>query len=83
MGLVDGKVALITGGPRGQGLAHAVTLTREGADIVIFDTCEDVPEAHTSQATIPDLDALLFRVSDVARCVTGVAFPVDAGAVTK
>jgi SDR family mycofactocin-dependent oxidoreductase len=37
MGLLDNKVALITGGARGQGRAHAVTSAREGADVVIFD----------------------------------------------
>jgi NAD(P)-dependent dehydrogenase (short-subunit alcohol dehydrogenase family) len=30
MGMLDGKVALITGGSRGQGRAHAVTCAREG-----------------------------------------------------
>lgn len=35
MGMLDGKVALITGGSRGQGRAHAVTSAREGADILI------------------------------------------------
>jgi len=37
MGLLEGKVALITGGARGQGRAHAVTCAREGADVVVFD----------------------------------------------
>ena len=31
MGAADGKVALITGGARGQGRSHAVALAREGA----------------------------------------------------
>ena len=39
MGRVDGKVALITGAARGQGREHAITLAREGADIVALDVC--------------------------------------------
>ncbi len=37
MGLLDGKVALITGGARGQGRSHALALAREGADIAVCD----------------------------------------------
>ena len=33
MGLLEGKVAFITGAARGQGRSHALTLAREGADI--------------------------------------------------
>jgi SDR family mycofactocin-dependent oxidoreductase len=38
MGLLEGKVALITGAGRGQGRAHAVLSAQEGADVVVFDT---------------------------------------------
>ncbi|MGW5570280.1 mycofactocin-coupled SDR family oxidoreductase [Nocardia thailandica] len=37
MGLLEGKVAFITGAARGQGRAHALTCAREGADVVIVD----------------------------------------------
>jgi SDR family mycofactocin-dependent oxidoreductase len=37
MGLLDGKVALVTGAARGQGRAHAITCAREGADVIALD----------------------------------------------
>lgn len=37
MGALDGRVAFITGGARGQGRAHALALAREGANVVIAD----------------------------------------------
>ena len=37
MGKLDGKVALISGGARGQGAAEAETFTREGAKVVFGD----------------------------------------------
>lgn len=45
MGRLDGKVAFITGGARGQGRAIARKFASEGADIVISDLCADVLES--------------------------------------
>ena len=42
MGLVAGKVALVTGAARGQGRAEAVRLAEEGADIIAVDICAPV-----------------------------------------
>lgn len=37
MGALDGRTALITGRAHGQGCVHALTLAREGADIMGCD----------------------------------------------
>jgi len=41
MGKLDGKVALISGGARGQGAAEAETFVREGAKVVLGDVRDD------------------------------------------
>jgi len=41
MGKLDGKVALISGGARGQGAAEAETFAREGAKVVFGDILDD------------------------------------------
>ena len=55
MGMLDGKVALITGGSRGQGRAHAVTSAREGADVIIVDIADQLATVPYKMATPDDL----------------------------
>jgi cyclopentanol dehydrogenase len=50
MGKLDGKVALISGGARGQGAAEAETFAREGAKVVFGDVRDD--EGRKVEVTI-------------------------------
>src|SRR2546427_9192979 len=51
MGKLDGKVALISGGARGQGAAEAETFAREGAKVVFGDIRD--AEGKNVEAAIP------------------------------
>jgi SDR family mycofactocin-dependent oxidoreductase len=76
VGLLDGKVVLITGAARGQGRAHAVAMAREGAAIIAVDidhqvqTCAfDTARESDLKRTVKDVEALgqpiIARVADV------------------
>lgn len=56
MGALDGKVAFISGGARGQGRSHAVRLAQEGADIITFDICAPIDTVAYTHATEDDLN---------------------------
>ncbi|MGO9104315.1 MAG: glucose 1-dehydrogenase [Mycobacterium sp.] len=49
MGRVDGKVALISGGARGMGAAHARRLLREGGSVVLGDVLDNEGQALAAQ----------------------------------
>ena len=55
MGLLEGKVALVTGAARGQGRAHALTLAREGAEIVAVDIDRQIGTVPYQTAREADL----------------------------
>ena len=55
MGSLEGKVAFISGAARGQGRAHAVRLSSEGADIIAIDICEDIASMDYPNASEADL----------------------------
>jgi len=59
-GLLDGKVALVTGGDSGIGRAVCAAFAKEGADVALAYLCEDADAEHT---------AGLVRAAE-RRCVT-------------
>lgn len=67
MGSLDGKVAFISGGARGQGRSHAIRLAREGADIITFDICGPVESVGYAPATEADLAETVSQVEALDR----------------
>lgn len=76
MGELDGRTALITGGARGQGHAHALTLAREGADIVVCDIAAPVESVDYPLSTPADLERTVEEVCALGRRCLGVTADV-------
>jgi len=76
MGQLDGRVAFITGGARGQGRAHALALAAEGADVVITDIAADLPELGYPLASADQLAETVKLVEEYG--VRALGLQVDA-----
>jgi SDR family mycofactocin-dependent oxidoreductase len=84
MGMLDGKVAFISGGARGQGRAHAVRLAKDGADIVTFDICEQIDSVPYPLGTEEELGQTVEQVKALGRRIVAVKADVrDQAAVDK
>src|SRR5215469_5866688 len=66
-GRVAGKRVLVTGAARGMGRSHALRLAEEGADLILVDICESLPQVEYPLATRQDLDETVSLVSDLGR----------------
>jgi SDR family mycofactocin-dependent oxidoreductase len=55
MGTLDGRTVFITGAARGQGRAHAVTVAREGGNVIAVDICGPVEGLQYPLASEADL----------------------------
>jgi SDR family mycofactocin-dependent oxidoreductase len=84
MGLLDGKVALISGGARGQGRSHALTLAREGCDIAFNDITEPSKTTLYRTATTEDrLTTEKMVLETGRRCLAVEADVRDRSAMTS
>ena len=69
MGQLDGQVAFITGLARGQGRSHALTLAREGADIIGLDLCGEIASTTYPGSTRADLEETERLIKETGRRV--------------
>jgi SDR family mycofactocin-dependent oxidoreductase len=84
MGKLDGRVALITGGARGQGRSHALTFAREGASIVVCDIAEQVDTVPYTMANDDQLAETAKLVEEFdQRCLAIKADVRDTAAVQR
>ncbi len=84
MGKLEGKVAFITGAARGQGRSHAVTLAREGADIIAVDIAGPVETVPYPGATPEDLAETVRQVEALDRRIVATQADVrDFDALKK
>jgi SDR family mycofactocin-dependent oxidoreductase len=84
MGTLDGKVAFISGGARGQGRSHAVRLATAGADIVTFDICEQIDSVPYPLGTEAELAQTVEQVEALGRRIVAIKADVrDEAAVNK
>lgn len=84
MGVLDGKVAFVTGAARGQGRSHAVRLAQEGADIIAVDLCAQPDTVAVPGATPEDLEETVSQVEALdRRIIASVADVRDLGRLTE
>jgi SDR family mycofactocin-dependent oxidoreductase len=82
-GRAAGKRVLVTGAARGMGRSHAVRLAEEGADLILVDICESLPELEYPLASSEDLAETERLVEEQGRgAVTKTVDVRDVAALT-
>jgi SDR family mycofactocin-dependent oxidoreductase len=83
MGMLEGKVAFVTGAARGQGRSHAVRMAQEGADIIAVDLCAQIDTVPYAMATPDDLAETVRQVEALDRRIIATEADVRDGAALK
>jgi SDR family mycofactocin-dependent oxidoreductase len=88
-GLLEGKVAVVSGAARGQGRSHCVRLAEEGANIIALDMCRDLDVVPYGLGTPEDLaetvsmvealDRRIIATETDVRDYAGVKTAIDGG----
>src|ERR1700733_10001001 len=82
MGVLDGKVAFVTGAARGQGRSHARRLAEEGAEVIAVDACATPGWLSYPLASEEDLAQTVKEVEALGRRIVARRADVrDLGAV--
>ncbi len=77
---LKGKVAIVTGGARGNGFAAAKCLAEEGADIVIADICANMATIPYAMSTPEVMDRAVSEIQALGRKAIGIKCDVRKAA---
>jgi len=69
---LEGKVAIVTGGARGNGFAAARCMAREGADIAIADICRDMKTIPYAMSTPDTMARAVEEIQSMGRRALGI-----------
>jgi NAD(P)-dependent dehydrogenase (short-subunit alcohol dehydrogenase family) len=80
---LKGKVAVVTGGARGNGFAAARCLAEEGADIAIADICADMATIPYAMSTPEVMERAVAEIKSLGRKAIGIKCDVRRSADVK
>ena len=73
---LEDRVALVTGGARGQGRSHAIEMAAAGAKVVVVDICGPIPTVPYPLGTKDELDETVRLIRDEGGDAAGVVADV-------